>query len=649
MNYAAIPKGLRTGDPSNQSNPFAAMFLGFQNSIGTVGDSYSPEQDELFKITTQGRNALHAIMGPTAQFRLTDNALEKPGDLLSKIRERRDQEILRLEGMIGQFVLEMRDKPWMAEDAGRHVNGLQSGIDYVRQSFDQQETLARAGLLKAGTRFGLGALRNLGSESPATQSAIIRQVLAGRFDAQNLIGDTMGISDRAGTMGLGAFPTFEKAKVMRQLMEANLGVANQSAAYGNLSPVQTAEKQLAAYRQMLPTVTKLRTEAAQAFAKDDSLDNLRILNETNLLYEDMFNKLRDGWKEQSSGVRSLIGETDDLTLSSQAYVLSLKLANVELGALGRQLLNEATFKKQREFYENLPKYGGATFGMSPGQIQQAYRGRLFERTAKGRELAFLRGRLPGLADSYRGALGRFNANPSEENRLAADTAFKRFRDTNAEFERLRDQLNYAREAFLEFGQSVRLSLENSVGSAISNLVKGTGDLRSVLVSFADDVIDAFSRMSANSLVQSLIGDAGHRDQYGNPGDFGGLLGNLLGSVFGGAKSAQNNATGGIYSPRPGGHLVRVGEKGTEAIFPLSEPRSSVFGFNGPRHPPAGALHGSGGRSSGVTIVMVDDRAKAAAAAAKAQALRPDDVVQIVDHRVAKGLQRGGQYRRYLDR
>ncbi|MGE5610462.1 MAG: hypothetical protein ACM359_14525, partial [Bacillota bacterium] len=95
---------------------------------------------------------------------------------------------------------------------------------------------------------------------------------------------------------------------------------------------------------------------------------------------------------------------------------------------------------------------------------------------------------------------------------------------------LRISTNYALQGFITFGQKVEEALENSVGDAIFNLITGTGTLKDALLSFARDVVRAFSQMAAHNLVGALLG-TNSTAQGGQ-----GVLTPFFMSLFGGGKT-----------------------------------------------------------------------------------------------------------------
>jgi hypothetical protein len=75
------------------------------------------------------------------------------------------------------------------------------------------------------------------------------------------------------------------------------------------------------------------------------------------------------------------------------------------------------------------------------------------------------------------------------------------------FQGFKDNLNTTAQNMKNFGAAVSSSMEKAFGDTIFNAIKGNfKDLKSVITSFADDILRAFSRMAANQFLAMLFGN-----------------------------------------------------------------------------------------------------------------------------------------------
>lgn len=101
------------------------------------------------------------------------------------------------------------------------------------------------------------------------------------------------------------------------------------------------------------------------------------------------------------------------------------------------------------------------------------------------------------------------------------------------FEGFKSSLNTMRENVKGFGADISSAMQKGFSDAIFNTIKGNfKDLKSVITSFADDVLRAFSKMAANALLAKLFGD-----KEGGVGIFN-ALGTMLGFNKGGKSPVQ---------------------------------------------------------------------------------------------------------------
>lgn len=109
-------------------------------------------------------------------------------------------------------------------------------------------------------------------------------------------------------------------------------------------------------------------------------------------------------------------------------------------------------------------------------------------------------------------------------RIGTERTTKRATDLWGQFfQGFKDNLNTMAVNVKNFGAGVSASMEKAFGDTIFNTIKGNfKDLKSVIMSFADDVLRAFSRMAANQFLAMLFGN-----KDGGTGIFS-SLGSMLG-------------------------------------------------------------------------------------------------------------------------
>ena len=105
---------------------------------------------------------------------------------------------------------------------------------------------------------------------------------------------------------------------------------------------------------------------------------------------------------------------------------------------------------------------------------------------------------------------------------------------------IKSQFQDLAENMERFGKSIAQSLENAFGDTLFDAITGRiHGLRSILKSFGEDVLRAFTRGFANSLLGGIFGTS-----TGGKGILGGGIGSLLGGLFGGrgrGGAGQGNA------------------------------------------------------------------------------------------------------------
>jgi hypothetical protein len=294
------------------------------------------------------------------------------------------------------------------------------------------------------------------------------------------------------------------------------------------------------------------------------------------------------------------------------------------------------------------RFGGALPDLTAKQIVNLRP--LYERDAR-RRLAQLyeMKAIPEQSGVFNEARRAYLANPNELTTANLGIAGHDLADLAHKLRAVRRELDFAGEGFRAFAEDTRLSLDNTLGEVLTRILERTGDVGDAFRALAHDVLASFSRMSTNNLLNALIGDAGRRDREGNQAPLGGILGSILNPIFGGG-STPGYATGGIVSGR---RTITVGEKGPEAIIPMSGRRKIDVQLMGGRHTPASAIYGSGasrGQGTHVHVYQHETKADAIAAARRQQnGLTPGDVAVIAKAAVKKDIQSGGDIRKMLGR
>lgn len=107
-------------------------------------------------------------------------------------------------------------------------------------------------------------------------------------------------------------------------------------------------------------------------------------------------------------------------------------------------------------------------------------------------------------------------------------------------EELMERMKFAASDWGEAMNSIASSMENRLGEAIQNVIKGTGSLKDVLLSFYDDITAALSKYLAKQILMSAFGvGAGGQGAaigslftpFGSAGALGGLFGFANGGDF----------------------------------------------------------------------------------------------------------------------
>ncbi|HEV2292445.1 MAG TPA: hypothetical protein VGR35_01235 [Tepidisphaeraceae bacterium] len=212
-----------------------------------------------------------------------------------------------------------------------------------------------------------------------------------------------------------------------------------------------------------------------------------------------------------------------------------------------------------------------------------------------------------------------------------------------EIRQLERQLDHVGRNFEEFAESVRGSMESSLGKGIDDLIWRTGSLRDVLIGFARDITRAFSEMASKNLMQGLFGDFLTPANGGGVNPLGGLLGSLLSLGSGGigkgpdaaairagvpANAVRVAADGAIWNGgftplmafAEGGIVRRptlglIGEGGSpEAVIPMPSGRV-----------PVELRGGVGGTSIDQRVIIVRSHAEAQAAVRNPTDIIVDDI------------------------
>jgi hypothetical protein len=238
----------------------------------------------------------------------------------------------------------------------------------------------------------------------------------------------------------------------------------------------------------------------------------------------------------------------------------------------RQVLIDRLAERGLEDIADRQRLGPVSLGMSPAQIDVAARARPDDATTARMQQDYLvRTLQPLQGQILNDANTALAANPDDPRAIVdAANAAKGYAELAARLRDVREELDQTSKAYKDFALSVRESLDANVGDAIGDLIRGTGSLKDALLGFANDIVDAFSRLAADQVLQGLIGNLGQPQKNGEVGQGGGLLGGALGSVLGsvfgaGGGGAKAFAVGGV-ADKP--TLALFGEKSQEAFVPM---------------------------------------------------------------------------------
>lgn len=297
--------------------------------------------------------------------------------------------------------------------------------------------------------------------------------------------------------------------------------------------------------------------------------------------------------------------------------------------------------------------GPLSYSQSAAEIIAHAQSPLSDRAGAQLQINLLQRMLPALQSNY-----EFLASAAQR-----DGSFENIRSANNAAELLASQVEQLRKAklgvddltksWIEFGATARGALENSLGSAITNLIEGTGSLRDVLVGFAHDIVQSFGQLASRNLLQSLLGDALKPQSSGQAGGLGGLLGQLFGTstaaaanggefngsfvpmrafAFGGVASSP---TFGLIAERPGMQEAVVPMIGGRIPFEWG-PSGPAAVLPGGRRVPASMVGGGGGTVVHNHTIVVSDRAAADREAASIRAVDPEAIISVVDRDLSTG-------------
>lgn len=117
----------------------------------------------------------------------------------------------------------------------------------------------------------------------------------------------------------------------------------------------------------------------------------------------------------------------------------------------------------------------------------------------------------------------------------------------------------------EFAVQAARNIQSSLGDGLYNILKGNFD--DIGASFGDMILRMAADAAAANLAQALFGN------YGNTGQIGGILGNIAGSLFGGASSG--NLTGSSLSGATWGETYTFANGGYTGAGGKYEPAGIV--------------------------------------------------------------------------
>jgi len=203
------------------------------------------------------------------------------------------------------------------------------------------------------------------------------------------------------------------------------------------------------------------------------------------------------------------------------------------------------------------KYGSLDLGSlihsgSASQIIAAVNGAtpVSDRTAAQNALAiYTNGGRQRLEGQITEAFGAYqSAKPGADKDAAAFALLQTIHNletADAKVRELRRSVDYLTEGWLEFGVAARDAFQNSLGSALDDMIWRGGKLKDVLLGFAHDITRAFTQMASKDITQGLFGDAFTRNNAGNvTTQFGGIFASLFGGG-GGSSAAASSAGAGV--------------------------------------------------------------------------------------------------------
>lgn len=274
----------------------------------------------------------------------------------------------------------------------------------------------------------------------------------------------------------------------------------------------------------------------------------------------------------------------------------------------QQAFASADVESKIQGVQDAGRYGNLKIGMDSNAVKDAFAERLEDAQVSAGQIGVLRESIDRQGQILERALADYRKNPDELSVGNLGNAEAELGKLLARLDELKLKTDTASQAFRDFAESARQSVESSLGNALASVITRTGDLKSVFRDLANSLVQSWTQAMAKMALQGLVGDLGKTQQNGSTGGPGGLFGAAFGAAFGGGttggtvKAAAQGAVfdGGLRFLAAGGIVSKptwavVGERQDrvpEGVIPLLGPGHSIpLGLDG------GGLHAKlpGGR------------------------------------------------------
>jgi hypothetical protein len=328
------------------------------------------------------------------------------------------------------------------------------------------------------------------------------------------------------------------------------------------------------------------TKAITGTNAEEQVLTRKRLDTAQTLLLDAYTKERDLRDKVVESLRDLTSKGPEMTYGGYLDYLKLNSVNPATMTLREsQVYSEGDLSARLADIERAKTMGFVNKSMRASGISAAYGGRLDDRQALEAQLGAYQDALAAQGGILSKAQSAYAANPLDKQNLQTlDQATLKYAELNAKVKETKFALNDAAKAWMEFGVSLRSSIESGLGDAIYNLITQTGSLSDAFKSMAMSIIRSFSDMQAKLIMQQLFGNLLQPQSNGTAGTgTGGALNN------GGFLSGLAGAIGGLFTGYASGGVIDsptyvVGERRDrvpEAVTPMLGPgRTIPLGLDG---------------------------------------------------------------------